>query len=265
MIRLLFFVPILAFFASILLYRHNGKREILRFDLVQFFYSFIVTPMVFIWLKSFLFFLLRKEFNLALSLTDLFIIDTVFSTTALFVYAFVVIHALTASFKLRKVREPLSDLFFHSEYFHLWLSHLVMYVGVMLIVTFFALLNLAIPLPFELHKIRFYLSLPLGALMGVAVYLMIWLGDPKQANFMRIMKLVGGFFFLVLVISYFIFDPPFNNYYYVYWMSLMGFGTAMVMAPFVDRSERATSFFDWFKYKRGWDMRVQLFPKPRRK
>ncbi|EKD43989.1 MAG: hypothetical protein ACD_72C00045G0003, partial [uncultured bacterium] len=53
---LLIIIPLLSLLASLGLYRYNGKKEILRFDLVQFFYAFILMPMIYIWFKSFLFF-----------------------------------------------------------------------------------------------------------------------------------------------------------------------------------------------------------------
>lgn len=103
---ILFLVPTFAILSSLYLYQHTGKREILKFDLVQFVYAFILAPIVYIWLKSFLFVFLVSELNLHLSVTDLFIADTVLTIIFLYVFAFLVIHSLTKSFELKRLRDP---------------------------------------------------------------------------------------------------------------------------------------------------------------
>ena len=50
--------------SALALYRKNGRREILKFDVVQFWYAFVLVPVLFVWFKSFLFFTLRDELNL---------------------------------------------------------------------------------------------------------------------------------------------------------------------------------------------------------
>jgi hypothetical protein len=259
MTSLLYFVPILAFVSSLALYRHHGKREILRFDLVQFFTAFIIIPLMFIWLKSILFLFLSRDLVPRLSSGELFIADTLFSLVFMYVYAFIVIHSLTASFKLKKVKDPIYDIFHHSEYFHLWLSHLVSYIGSGVIGSIISLTNLIAPLQLQFPRPYFFASLFAGTLLGVVSYILVWLGDPKQSNFMRIMKLAMGIFFTVHVIAYFVFDPGFNSAYLLFWMMSFALMAMVFLSFFVDRSERATSFFDKFKYKDGWDFRVKLF------
>lgn len=259
MILVLWLIPLLAVVSAIFLYRHNGKREILRFDLVQFVYAFLIAPALFIWVKSFAFYLLRREFDLALSLSQLFILDTALSTFLLFVYGFVVIHSLTTSFKLKRISDPLYDIFLHSEYFHLWLSHLVIYGGVMVVVTLATLLNIMFPFTFTPNKPALVLSMVVGVIIGCFGYIGIWLGDPLQANFLRIMKLMIAFFLLIHLMVFFVLDPHFSVAYAAYWCDLMIFVASACMALFIDRSERATSFLDRFKYSTGWGKNVELF------
>ena len=256
---LLILVPALAALSAIFLYRHNGKREILKFDLVQFIYAFIISPLLLVWLKSFFFILLRNELGSFLSLTQLFAADTAFTILLMYIYSFVVVHSLTASFKLKKVSDPLYDVFYHSEYFHLWLSHIVMYGGGMGLISILGLTNLTIPLTLTFNRAALYVTLGLGIIIGIASFGAIWLGNPKQANFMRIMKLFIAFFFVLHAVMYFGFDPDFSIKYGLYWLSFMIFTTMSAISLFADRSERTASFFDWFKYKQGWDFRVELF------
>ena len=53
-------LPVAMILGSLLAYRFNGRREILRFDLVQFLYAFILTPLTFVWGKVLLFLLVKK-------------------------------------------------------------------------------------------------------------------------------------------------------------------------------------------------------------
>lgn len=267
MSTILYVLPIFSIISAVLIYRLNGKREFLRFDFVQFVYAFIILPFLFIWLKSFLFFLLRRELNLFLSVGNIFFVDTVFSTFFMFIYAFAVVHSLTASFKLKKVTDPLYDLFQHSEYFHLWLSHLVVYGGAVVIATFFSVVNIFIPTTLVMPKVSFYLFLFGSLICGVFAFIGLLNSDPKQANFMRIMKLMFSLTFLIHVILYFVFDPDFNASRLFYWMIFMALIAIVFGSVFAERSEKAMSFADRFKYKVGWDYRVDLnlFPKKKSK
>ncbi len=263
---LLLLIPFLTIVSGMLMYRLNGKREILRMDMVQFFYSFLLAPMLFIWGKSFLFVVLRSELEVSLSRLQLFLIDTTFSVVFLYIFAFIVIHSLTKSFNLRSASDPLYDIFHHSEYYHLWLSHIVIYIGGMVFMTIMATTNIFFPLELEMSKMVLYGVCSLGVVAGVFTFLGVLLSDPKQsrANFLRLMKLAFGVFFLLHVVYFFVFGPQFSASYAIYWWTLFFFATIVVMSFFSYRSERAQTWFDklsdWFKHHK-WDVRVELFEK----
>ncbi|HEX7017736.1 MAG TPA: hypothetical protein VF209_02415 [Patescibacteria group bacterium] len=264
MIHLLYLIPLFSLGSIIILYQLNGKRDFLWFDLVQFFYGFIVAPLVFVWAKSFLFHLMSQEVNVGLSTTELFIIDTIFSTFCLYVYAFVVIHALTKSFSLKTLKDPLFDIFYHSEVLHLWWTHLITFGGGMAVMTTLAITNLFFASNIYLDKASFYTFVTSGILVGSFALLGVWLSDPKQegANFMRIMKLFFGFFFIIHVVGYFLLNPAFNSQHLVYWWSLFVFATLVTISLFTYRSRRARStmerLVDRFKHS-GWGFNIELF------
>lgn len=264
MLTVLLLIPVLAIAISLWVYRLNGKREILKLDLVQFFYAFVISPVLFIWAKSLLYLLLRTELNLSLSQGQLFLIDTAFSTAFLYLFAFIVMHSLTKSFNLKVGRDPLHDLFRHSEYFHLWLTHLVMYLGGLGLLSVFAAINALVPLEIEMSRFYFHLLNISGIPTGLFVFLGVWLSDPKQnrANFMRLMKLAFGIFFLFMVLIYYSIDPAFAPEHGFYWWMSVVFATTVTCSFFAYRSRRAKSWFenlsDWFKHHK-WHTRVQLF------
>lgn len=261
MINLLFLIPILTAISGVLIYKHNGKKEFLKFDLVQFIYAFIFSPILFVWMKTFIYYLLKSDPDLNLSFNEIYVIETGFSVFFLYIFAFVVIHSVTASFNRKRLEDPLYDMFRHSEYFHLWLTHLVIYVGGMLLITIVSLTNLIVPLQFYSNRFGFYLLLLLGIITGVFTFFGVWLSDPKQkANFMRIMKLSFGFFWLIHIVVYFFFDPNFYTQYAVYWVSTMIFSSAVVCALFVHRSEKAIMWYERLKYFK-WGDNIKLFGK----
>ncbi len=257
---LLFTIPILTVASALVMYRFNGRRQLLKFDLIQFIYGFIISPILFICLKSFMFVLIKNELGLGLSINQLFLVDTIISVVFLYIYGFVVIHSLTASFKLVLLKDPLADLFEYSEYFHLWLSHLVMWVGGGLLLTAISIANIFLPFTFELNKPLFFLSLGVSIVLGTMVFIATLNSDPQQRNYLRIMKLLFGFFFLLHAVVYFAFDPAWNMPYVLYWSTFMIMTTLVTCSLFAHRSRRATNFFNRFKYKKGWDFRVELFP-----
>lgn len=243
------------------MYRRNGSREILRFDLVQFMYAFVMMPVVFVWMKSFIFFLLRTQLDVNLSIGQIFFVDSVFSTIFLFVYAFVVIHSLTTTFKLKVVADPLYELFELSEYFHLWLSHLVVYLGSAGLVTLLAITNVFVPLQVVENKPMLFTFLLVGFVTGLLSYVGVSLGDPRQGKFMRIMKLSFGLLFLLHVIVYFTLDPRFSIQHGVYWVSLMAFFGFIMISVLAQRSTRLTAILDRFKHKHKWGVNIDLFSK----
>ncbi|MBD3279599.1 MAG: hypothetical protein GF390_02710 [Candidatus Pacebacteria bacterium] len=257
---LLLVIPSLAVVSAVLIYRHNGKKEVLKFDLVQFVYAFVLSPALFVWLKSFLFYLVKTDPELNFSSTQMYALDTSFSVLFMFVYAFIVIHSLTKSFNLKRKEDPLYDVFRHSEYFHLWLTHLVMYLGIMLIATVVSFTNLFLPLELETNRLGFYLLLLVGVFGGLGAFSGVWLSDPEEANFLRIMKLASGLVFLLHVIVYFLIEPGFSIKYGFYWLTLMTFATAVFCFFFFHRSEKAKGLLEKFKHHK-WEFKADIFKK----
>lgn len=236
-------VPIFTTLIGMLAYRMQGKeREIFRLDIVQFVYLFVLSPTMFVWLKTFLFYLMRTELGGALSLNEMFIIDTIFTVIAIFVMAGISIHTLTKTFWIKRHHNPQFDLYRLSEYFHLWWSHIVIWLGAMILGSFVALANVFVPFPLELPKAGFYLLQLVATLSGVAFFLAIWMSDPKIGHFMRLMKLLLVFFSVLHIIVYFVFDPKFNSHYVGYWISTAIFVTAAGVGSFFDRHERMSRF-----------------------
>ncbi|MEN8253156.1 MAG: hypothetical protein ABFQ62_02130 [Patescibacteria group bacterium] len=238
MINFLFLIPVFAILSAILVYKHNGKRDFLRLDAVQFVYAFLISPLIFVWLKSFSFFLLQKELGLGLSVGEIFFIDTLLSVFFLYLFAFVVMHSLTKTFELKRSRDPLYDLFEHSEFFHMDLSHLVIYLGGMLIVTFFSMLNIFIAFDWSVSKSFFYFLLSFGLFGGITGFMGIWNYELPEPNFMRLMKLLIAFFFLIHVFSYFIFEPVFSSQHAFYWFAFFVFLASAIMSLFAERPEK---------------------------
>ncbi len=262
---LLIIVPVLAIVSSAVLYQLNGKSEILKLDTVQFYYAFIIAPLLFIWGKSFFFFLLKEEIDSTLTQNEIFFWDTLFSVIAMYVFGFVVMHALTKSFNLQRKRDPLYDLFKLSEYFHLWITHIVMFVGSMVLISLVAIANayFELPIPFELARWNFYAALVLGGLFGVALFLAIWLSDPRQHehSFTRLMKLTIASLFVIHVTIYLIWTPPFDIEHSFFWGSLILFSTATSLSFFTYKSYRFKTGFEKLSGKLkhpDWDFRLQV-------
>lgn len=270
MIVFLLLIPLLVIITSVGIYQLNGKKEILKLDLVQFFYAFVVAPLLFIWTKSVLFLILNTEVTVLLSAREIFLFDTIYSTFFLYVFAFIVMHTLTKSINLKVGRDPFHDIFKHSEYFHLWISHLVMFLGGALLFTILGLANSIIPMSFILDQYFLYIFIFSGCLAGLMIFIGIWLSDPKQerASFMRIIKLFYGILLTVHILFYFIFNPSFRIQYSLYWASTTLFATYVVCSFFAYKSGKAKTIFekisDQLKHSL-WDTRVQLFSEAAKK
>ncbi len=260
MLLLLYIIPILAVISSVVLYQHSGKREFLKFDLVHFFYGFVIAPLVFVWLKTFLFVLLKGEFGGNFSPSQLFVFDTAFSVFCLYLFGFVIIHSLTASFNRKMVRDPLYDLFAHSEFFHLLLSHLVIYGGVLVVLTLLAIVNVFFPLQIAISKTEFYMLGGTAMVTGLFAFISAWQFDPKQGgmNFMRLMKLLFGVCFIIHTGVYFTIQPAFNASAGLFWWSFTFFTTLVICSLFAYKSERAQNLFErWssrFRFK-NWGIK----------
>lgn len=217
-------IPLLAILAGVLVYNQNGKREILRFDMVQFFYAFILIPTVYVWFKGFLFILLKNELGNIISPNELFIWDTIFSVLFLFISAFVVIHSLTKSFELKRKKDPLYDLFEHSEYYHLWVSHTIVFVGAMILSTVISGFNLWLDFNLHIPQSVFYLILLTTPMLAAAAFKAFMISDFGDFRFLKLMKLFVGFFFLIHGVLFIILEPAFSGEKIMYWYTTNVFG-----------------------------------------
>lgn len=246
-----FLVLIFLLATSVFVYRYHGRKEVIRFDLVQFIYSFVLAPVGFVWFKTFLYSLMQSELNQGFSSRTLFIIDTAFSVYFLYLFAFVVIHSLTKSFQLKAADDPLYDLFHDNEYFHLWLTHIVIFGGSMFLAAFFALVNVLFPLGLVASRPVMMLITVLGVFSGILFFVSLWMADPKQegANFLRLMKLVAAAVFIFLVGIYFTLDPAFSADYVFFWWCLFAFAGIVGCSAFAYKSVRAQTLFSRLVFK----------------
>ncbi len=254
----LYLIPLMAVVSALSVYKKNGRKEFLKFDVVQFVYAFILSPVMFVWFKTFLFYILKHELDLRLSLNQLFFVDTTYSVAFLFVYAFVVIHSLTKSFENKRYRDPLYDVFKHSEELHLWVSHFWVYAGAMSLLTMISVLNMWFPLVTTISRWQFYMLVSLGGITGVVVFGGIWLSIFSE-KFMRILKLMYGLFFLIHVGAYFVFDPSFNAGRVMYWFVFMLFMMLVFLSFFFDKSERVVGLFERLSHKAGWSAKRKRY------
>lgn len=241
----LLLIPILAAISGIILYPHTGKREFLKLDFVQFFYTFVLTPFLFVWLKSFIFLVLRQELGLRLTYGQLLLIDTIVSVIFLYIFGFVVVHALTKTFSLKITQDPLYDIFRHAEFFHLDLSHLVMYIGVMALATLLSLVNLIVPFQVELAQTFFYGLLFFGVMAAVAMFTITWLYESPEPNYMRLMKAAFGVNFLIHIGIYLWRGVPFGAEYGAYWFFLVFFTSLVGLSLFAERPEEKR--YRWYQ------------------
>lgn len=234
-------IPFLAIAAGVLVYRHNGKKEILRFDMVQFFYAFILMPTVFVWFKSVLFFLLQSELLLKISPKEMFFWDTAYSVVFLFIFAFTVIHSLTKSFELKRKKDPLYDLFEHSEYYHLWVSHTIIFVGAMLIISALSIGNIFFPFENSFSSTAFYSILATAPLLSALVFKAFQISDFGDFRFLKLMKLWVGIFFVIHGLAYNIYEPVFVPQKVLYWYMAVFFGVCSLIAAFHTPEPRSLS------------------------
>ena len=152
---------------------------------------------MFIWLKSFLYYVLRQEIDTKLTMNEIFVIDTLYSVLAIFIYAFIVIHSLTKSFELKRYVDPLYDVFSHSEALHLWISHTALYVGSMGLFSVISMANAVVPVEVATSRLIFYILLGVGLFCGTVGFGAIWLSNfTENSVFLRIMKLAIALFLL---------------------------------------------------------------------
>lgn len=259
MLFVLALIPVFALMASLFLYRHNAKREILKLDFVQFIYSMVLYPLIFVWFKAFIYYLLRGQLAVNISAGDIVLIDTVLSVMLLYVYGFVIIHSVTKSFNLKYYRDPLYDIFEHSEWFHLWFSHLAIYSGLLLAFSVASFLNIAIPLDWMANNRGFYPSLGIAFVAGLGGFAGIWLSDPQQGHFLRMIKLLIAFVFSLHIVAFFIWEPDFDLRYGVYWVTFTAFFAMALTSFVVGRSRRTRRLLDRFKHDLWEESKLFLF------
>lgn len=259
---LLALIPLFTAIIGLLLYRFQGKFfSLFRLDFVQFVYMFLMAPALFVWLKTFLFYLVRNELEISLSITEIFVIDTVFTVLSIFVMGAIAIHSLTKTFWIRRHHNPDFDLYHLSEYFHLWWSHIIIWGGVMLMITFISLTNLLLPLELELTRFWFFVTQGFGIVAGAMFFFSIWMSESDQGNFMRLMKLLLVLFSIIHIVLYFVIDPGYNSQYVAYWFATTLFATAAAVGGAFEQSEKVGFFRSLFLHV-GWgdNKGVVLFP-----
>ena len=206
-----------------------------------------------------------------LSAGELFTIDTAFTLFLFYIYAFIVMHSVTKSFRLNTEKDPLYDLFYHSEYIHLWLSHIVIALGAMVLLLILALINLFFPLATTMGKLTFYVICAAGVVLGSVAFIGLLLTDPRQTGrrYMRLMKLAIGASFSVLAITYFLSGPQFTGPYSLYWVIFFVFSTMLIWSFFSYRSSKVQAFFNTVvnasKDTPWWGKNSQLFKMSKKK
>ena len=243
--QLVFLLPFLGVLAGMIIYRFQGRRDVLKLDVVQFYYVFILGPTIFVWLKTAIYIFLQTA---QLSNRAMFATDTFFSVIFLFFYAFMVMHGLTKTFWLKN-HDPLYDLFLASEYIHLWLSHLVMYVMALIIIIAISLMNLWFPLNWFLNQQVFLLLLLLSFVFGILLYVFMITADPKQGDdfrLIRVFKLGLGIAFSAHATLFVINTPEFNSQYIIFWSIFAMIISSTTLGFISYRSERVSGRLDQF-------------------
>lgn len=254
MFWILILIPFATVVTAFLLYRQVGKRDFFKLDIVQFVYAFVLSPLSFVWLKSFLLYFAKNETTHVLSQNQLFLLDTAFSVIFLYLYAFVVMHSLTKTFEVKLQRDPLFDILEHSEQLHLRISHTSMYMLIGLIFTLLAITNMFFPIQSNLTQIGMYTLFGIGVAAGFVAYAGIWLSNFTKGNFLRIIKLIYGVYFMVLIVAYFVFDLRFSGDYGLYWFVFSMLSGMVLASQLFQRSERSRKLVNRFhhKHKEGW-------------
>ncbi|MEO8581951.1 MAG: hypothetical protein ABI425_05260 [Patescibacteria group bacterium] len=252
-------VPLLA----LSIYQHNGKRQIFQLDFVQFMYLFVFMPVLFIWAKAFLFYLLNTEVSNSLSSRDIFTIDTTFSIVALYLFSATAIHTLTKTFWLRKQDDPDFDIFHLSEYFHLWWSHIFMDVGGMIAFCFLSTINAFIAFNLVESQFKLLFTMALGIVLGIFVFFMIWSQDPKQERkrFLRLMKVCLIIVSVYHVFLYLLIEPQFSMNYFLFWFIFSVVVSATISSFSFVYSKKARRLHERMLHQ-GWGDNIQIF-KPR--
>lgn len=266
LVFLLLILPVIGTIVGLVFYSFQGKKDLLKIDIVQFYYTFVLSPIVFVWLKTMMYLLLQANSH-HLSMKEIFAIDTAFSVVFLLVFAFVAMHSVTKTFNLKN-KDPLYDFFFDSEYIHLWLSHLAMAFGAISILTAVSFVNLWLPLDWNGSSSSLPILLVSAFIVGLTIYLSLELSDPKQVkrfSFMRLMKLAIGLVFALHILMFAIKTPPLTLGYAPFWFMMMAFFGASLLGFFTYKSAKMKKWIDLFVNKKliykdlGWGDNIKLF------
>jgi hypothetical protein len=218
MIIYLLVIPILVIFVALYLYQHTGKKEFFKLDVIQLFYTFVVAPMVYVWLKTFIFLMLQENLINGIGYKQFFIYDTIFSLVLIFLYALVVMHSLTKTFAIQKNKDELYDIFEHSEFFHLSFSHVGIYIGLVIVFLIFGILNAFFPLPFSNFLLFELVIIIVGCGLGLVNYLLQYGYKCYSSLFYKLMKMIVGMWVSTMIGSYFLMEIPFSIDYSIYWI-----------------------------------------------
>jgi len=233
----LMLLPIGILVTGFLIYRFVGKKELLKMDLVQFIYAFIITPTLIIWIKTVVFYNLNSAG--IYDQEDKFFVDTLITVVLLFFFAFMVIHSLTKTFAIKKNKDPLFNVFEHTEYFHMWLSHLATLSTALLTMFIVGNLNIFFPLLSLQANINLYLGIAVGILFGFLFYQVLFVNKvEKQQKFDRVMKLQTYIYTFLIVTAYIIFRPKFDPAYSIYWCTVLFFVSSATFSQNLIRSRK---------------------------
>lgn len=260
-------IPFATTITTFLLYKHVGKRDFFRLDIVQFLYAFVFTPIMFLWMKAFLAYAARNEIGIPMSQNQLFALDSAFSIIFLYFTAFVAIHSLTKTFEIKAQKDPLYDIIEHAEQFHLWISHISLYLLGLLFLVMLGIMNIFVPLDLQMTKPIFWLLIVIGVFMGSLVYAAIWLSNFNEKSFMRVMKLGFGVGLSTLIFAYFLFQPKFGASNVLYWIIFAVYSSMVSHSFFLERSERFGNHLRKYhhKYEEGWKKGNYLLLSEKRK
>jgi len=146
--------------------------------------------------------------------------DLVFTVISLYIFAFIVIHSLTKTFQLKMEKDPLFDIFTISEYFHFFISHLVIYSGSKIFIFLIGILGIFFPLSVGGGKAPLYFAILVGLIFSIANQIGMMLYRVKEKkHFVRIMNLetfIATFFLLTM---YLLERPKFSSAHLLFWLS----------------------------------------------
>ncbi|MBD3250396.1 MAG: hypothetical protein GF381_02400 [Candidatus Pacebacteria bacterium] len=258
-------LPFIIIFFSLLIYRFTGRRMFLKMDLVQMIYAFFTSPLLFIWAKHLIYqFFFDDQLKIAqVSFGLWFWLDTSFSVAFLLLYAFIIIHFVTKNFEIRRYKDEQFNILDFSEQLHLWVSHVGIYLGTMVLSALLALFNLFFPLPVEQNIFVFWFVPWLGVVLGVIVYLGIWLSNFTQGPFLKVIKLGIAIQTSVLTATYLIIRPAVSPIYFVYWFILTISVSVFLTSIFLEKSDRLMQWAEKLHHKLKWSSRKGEFDHPK--